>query len=163
MTCSFYWFLPFQVTLLLTMAIVACLVTALLLGLEKRQNSKLIKFLLGEHYRLVIAWSCGLLVFAFFYGAIDSPLLIRASPEATLTLSVESAVNGSPKVPNTGTEIGLDQKRSEIKGRIVFRFSHSFIVLTDLTKRSLLVIPEEKVKTVAIPAFRYGRLSRFVK
>ena len=111
------------------------------------------QFLLGRHYRIVIAFAIGTLCFAFLFGAVAAPAIMFAIPAATITVKKE----GVNQEGGVRIDPALDQEETKIKGRIVFRLSHSFIVVTDVRKRFLTVIPEEKVEKVEIPATAYGK------
>jgi hypothetical protein len=128
---------------------IAFLIVRLLLN--KLNHSRAMQFLVGRHYRIVIAFAIGTLCFAFLFGAVAGRPILFAIPDATITVKKDGVRQ------EDAARIEPASEKTEIKGRIVFRLSHSFIVLTDVRKRSLTVLPEEKVEKVEIPATAYGK------
>lgn len=103
-----------------------------------------------------ICWSTtpfamGAFCFAFFYGFLVAPILINYGAHSTISISQEGpSVEGSIDLPGKKTKLDINQKESILTGRIVFRLSHSLILLPDVDG-NILVYPEEKIEMVKTP------------
>ncbi|MBV8275582.1 MAG: hypothetical protein JO170_10050 [Verrucomicrobia bacterium] len=82
-----------------------------------------------------VAYVPGILCFAFFHGAFVAPELIRMGPETTTYLPQE--------------------KESKLTGRVVFRLSHSLILLSQERARPLLVVSTDKIEVIETPRAHY--------
>jgi hypothetical protein len=134
-----------------TFARIVSLAVALGLRRLKQKNYRsLIDFgVLEARYPNVFATAAGVLSFAFFFGLLVAPRLIAEGVISKVSLVEEGPhVEGHVNVP--GTEITFERDKNEVDGRIVFRLSHSLLLMTQ--SQRLLVIPEEKIEKTEIPS-----------
>ena len=104
---------------------------------------------------ILFALVSGGLAFTFLYGLANGPTLVRAAPVTTVWLTEElPKVEGRINVPGTETNVTFEREKDEVKGRIVFKLSHSLLLLT--AQKSLVVIPDEKIKRIETPRSRFS-------
>jgi hypothetical protein len=108
-----------------------------------------------RHSRLFLV-SLAFLVFAFLYGFIVVPDQIRSSGMTKVRLKEEGpSVGGHVQLPSGEVKLTLEQKKTDIQGRVIVRLSHSLLLLEGEKEPRVLVIPEERIEKIETPATRF--------
>jgi hypothetical protein len=108
-----------------------------------------------RHSQLFLV-SLAFLVFAFLYGFIVVPDQIRFSGMTKVSLKEEGpSVGGHVQLPSGEVKLTLEQKKTDIQGRVIVRLSHSLLLLEGEKEPRVLVIPEERIEKIETPATRF--------
>jgi hypothetical protein len=126
---------------------------AYLLGLVLVALSPVPTFLrtmLGEktYIGTSVTWMT-VLSFAFFFGFLVDPILVRNRSMTRVVLAEEiPSLEGAIGLPGQETIFKLTPKEVEVEGKLIFRLSHSVLLLTKRHGSPLVVIPEEKIERI---------------
>ena len=122
--------------------------------------------ILGErHVETTVAW-LSVLSFAFFFGLLVAPTYVRGSSTTRVVLAVEiPKMEGAVRSPGLETSLKLTPNEPEVEGILVFRLSHSVLLLTKRHGSPLVVIPEERIERIEslktpVPAWLAGSGSK---
>jgi len=134
-------------TVLISLVITSAVDWALKRATANQQS--FLRTILGEKYiGASVVW-VGVLSFAFFYGLLVAPSTIRNGPPTRVVLaeekpSPEGAIDkpGQKQIPQS------TPKEIEVEGKLIFRLSHSVLLLIKRSGSPLVVIPEEKIKRI---------------
>jgi hypothetical protein len=99
--------------------------------------------------------SLAFLIFAPLYGFLVVPAQVRSSGMTKVSLIEEGpSVGGHIELPRGEAKLTLEQKKTDIEGRVVFRLSHSLILLVGEKDPTVQVIPEERIEKIETPTMR---------
>jgi hypothetical protein len=105
--------------------------------------------ILGYRYAVVGAGWLNLLLIAFFFGLLVASTNLRHRSMTRVVLAeeipdLEGAIGPSGHQAN----FTLTPKEKEVEGKLIFRLSHSVLLLTNRHGSPLVVIPEEKIERI---------------
>lgn len=138
--------------------IVSLAVSRVLPQIKAESNPFAIDFsALEARYLRLCATATGVLSFVFFYGLLVAPKFILSDVNSKVSLveegpHVEGLEGHINSQPGSTTDVTFVRKQKDINGRVVFRLSHSLLLLTeDRGRQRLVVIPAEQIERTDIP------------